>query len=98
MVEENEQILVRKKKLTALQERGVRTYPNDFFPLHTTAGLHERFAAANTEELEKLEETFSLAGRIMSLRYFGKAAFFHLQDRRETNPDTFGPEPGRMFL
>jgi lysyl-tRNA synthetase class 2 len=81
MVEENEQILVRKKKLAALQERGVRTYPNDFFPLHTAAGLHERFAAANTEELEKLEETFSLAGRIMSLRYFGKAAFFHVQDR-----------------
>ncbi|MBI3797950.1 MAG: lysine--tRNA ligase [Deltaproteobacteria bacterium] len=81
MIEENEQIQVRKKKLTALKERGVRTYANDFFPLHTAAELHQRFAAATTEELEKREETFSLAGRIMSLRYFGKAAFFHLQDR-----------------
>src|SRR5215813_370164 len=81
MVEENEQIRIRKQKLAALKERGVRTYPNDFFPLHTAAELHQRFAAASTEELEKREETLSLAGRIISLRYFGKAAFFHLQDR-----------------
>ena len=81
MVEENEQIRVRKQKLAALKERGVRTYPNDFFPLHTAAELRERFAASSTEELEKIEETFSLAGRIVSLRYFGKAAFFHVQDR-----------------
>ena len=81
MIEENEQILVRKKKLTALKERGVQTYANDFFPLHTAEELHQQFAAVATEELEKGEETFSLAGRIMSLRYFGKAAFFHLQDR-----------------
>src|SRR6266852_6259950 len=81
MVEENEQIRVRKQKLAALQERGARAYPNDFSPTHTAAALPERFAAASTEELEKIEETFSLAGRIMSLRYFGKAAFFHMQDR-----------------
>src|SRR6266545_8039586 len=81
MVEENEQIRVRKQKLAALKERGVQTYPNDFFPLHTAVELHERFAATSTEELEKIEEAFSLAGRIVSLRYFGKAVFFHLQDR-----------------
>lgn len=81
MVEENEQIRVRKQKLAALQEGGAQAYPNDFSPTHTAAALPERFAAASTEELEKIEETFSLAGRIMSLRYFGKAAFFHLQDR-----------------
>jgi lysyl-tRNA synthetase class 2 len=81
MVEENEQIRVRKQKLAVLKEGGARAYPNDFSPTHTAAALHERFAAASTEELEKTKETFSLAGRIMSLRYFGKAAFFHLQDR-----------------
>jgi lysyl-tRNA synthetase class 2 len=81
MVEENEQIRVRKQKLATLQEGGAQAYPNDFSPTHTAAALPERFAAASTEELEKIEETFSLAGRIMSLRYFGKAAFFHMQDR-----------------
>ena len=80
-MEENEQILVRKQKLAALKERGVRAYPNDFSPTHTAAVLHEQFAAASVEELARIEGTFSLAGRILSLRHFGKAAFFHMQDR-----------------
>src|SRR6266852_6586332 len=81
MVEENEQIRVRKQKLAALQEGGAQAYPNDFSPTHTAAALPERFAAVSTEELEKIEETFSLAGRIMSLLHFGKAACLHMQDR-----------------
>lgn len=80
-MEENEQILVRKKKLATLKESGARVYPNDFFPAHAAAVLQDRFAAVSAEELEKTGETFSVAGRIMSLRHFGKAAFFHLQDR-----------------
>jgi lysyl-tRNA synthetase class 2 len=81
MIEENEQILVRKQKLAALKAQETQTYPNDFFPTHTTAALLERFAEIKSEELEKLTEQFSLAGRIMSIRHFGKAAFFHIQDR-----------------
>lgn len=80
-MEENEQILVRKKKLAALKERGERVYPNDFSPTHVAAALQARFTAADAEELEKTQETFCVAGRIMSLRHFGKAAFFHVQDR-----------------
>jgi lysyl-tRNA synthetase class 2 len=80
-MEENEQIVVRKNKLAGLRESGVQTYPNDFFPSHTTTELHERFAGLSEEELAKGTETCTVAGRIMSLRHFGKAAFFHLQDR-----------------
>ncbi len=80
-MEENEQILVRKKKLAALKETGVPIYPNDFFPTRTTAALRDQFADASEEELQKGTALFSVAGRIMSLRYFGKAAFFHLQDQ-----------------
>ena len=80
-MEENEQILVRKQKLAALKASGAQVYPNDFFPSHTTADLHARFASASAEELAKGTEIVVIAGRIMSLRHFGKAAFFHLQDR-----------------
>src|SRR5439155_3037815 len=80
-MEENEQILVRKKKLSALKEKSMRVYPNDFSPTHSASVLQERFATVTTEELDKTGETFSVAGRILSLRHFGKAAFFHLQDR-----------------
>ena len=80
-MEENEQILGRKKKLSVMKERSVRVYPNDFSPTHSASVLQERFATVTTEELDKTGETFSVAGRILSLRHFGKAAFFHLQDR-----------------
>jgi lysyl-tRNA synthetase class 2 len=80
-MEENEQILVRKKKLGALRESGVQGYPNDFFPSHTAAVLLNHFAAVSEEELIKQTTTVAVAGRVMSLRHFGKAAFFHLQDR-----------------
>jgi len=80
-MEENEQILVRKQKLAALKNAGAQPYPNDFFPSHTAADLHTRFAGVSEEELAKGTEAVRIAGRIMSVRHFGKAAFFHLQDR-----------------
>jgi len=79
-MEENEQILVRKNKLAVLRENGTPVYPNDFSPSHSAFSLHERFATTSEEELGKTTETFAVAGRVMSLRHFGKAAFFHLQD------------------
>jgi lysyl-tRNA synthetase, class II len=80
-MEENEQVLVRKKKLGALQESGVQGYPNDFVPTHTASVLLTHFAAVSEEELAKTATTVAVAGRIMSIRHFGKAAFFHVQDR-----------------
>src|SRR5882672_8521504 len=81
MTEENEQILVRKQKLATFKAQGAPVYPNDFFPTHTAAALLDRFAPATEADLSQLAEQFVVAGRIMSLRHFGKAAFFHIQDR-----------------
>ncbi len=81
MTEENEQMLVRKQKLATLKAQGAPIYPNDFFPTQTTAALLDRFAEATEADLTQLTEQFVVAGRIMSLRHFGKAAFFHIQDR-----------------
>jgi lysyl-tRNA synthetase class 2 len=71
----------RRQKLAALRESGVEPYPNDFRPRHTTADVAARFSTAGDAELEALPESFLLAGRIVSRRDFGKASFFHLQDR-----------------
>jgi lysyl-tRNA synthetase, class II len=81
MTEENEQILVRKQKLATFKAQGAPAYPNDFFPTHTAAALLDRFAHATEADLTQLTEQFVVAGRVMSLRHFGKAAFFHIQDR-----------------
>src|SRR5437867_11469624 len=80
MPEDHEQIVVRRKKLQALRERGVDPYPNDFRPDHTTAEVHARLSALGEAELARTG-TLSIAGRVMALRDFGRAGFLQVQDR-----------------
>lgn len=78
---EGEEREARRLKAAALREAGVDPYRNDFRPVHSTEDVAERFLSAGPEELQEVTEEFSLAGRVMSRRDFGKASFFHLQDR-----------------
>jgi lysyl-tRNA synthetase class 2 len=80
MPDDHEQIVVRRKKLSALRERGENPYPNDFRPDHTTADVHARFGDLPEAALADAGPV-AVAGRIMALRDFGKAAFLQLQDR-----------------
>ena len=80
MSEDHEQIVVRRKKLQALRERGIDPYPNDFRPDHTTAEVHARLSALGEAELARAAP-LSVAGRVMALRDFGKAGFLQVQDR-----------------
>ena len=74
MPEDHEQIVVRRKKLQALRERGVAAYPNDFRPDHTAAAVHAHFGPLADDVLEAADPV-AVAGRIMAMRDFGKAAF-----------------------
>jgi lysyl-tRNA synthetase class 2 len=89
----------RLDKLEELRKAGVDPYPNDFRVSATTSLIRERFGDMNDDELEGVNESFALAGRIMSIRNFGKAAFFHIQDRtgqiqafiqKKTDAESFG--------
>lgn len=73
MEELNQLILQRREKLQKLREMGVNPYPYSFNRTHTSKGVIDHF-----DQLE--EQEVSLAGRIMSNRRMGKAAFFHIQD------------------
>ena len=97
-----EQMEVRRQKLLKLKESGYPLYPNDFKPTHTTSQLVSNFTAQSEEQLSALQTTFSLGGRIMGIRSFGKAAFFHLQDRKGrlqvyVRKDRVGEEDYRLF-
>ncbi|MEI6124913.1 MAG: lysine--tRNA ligase [Pseudomonadota bacterium] len=72
----------RLQKLQELRDAGINPYANSFKALHTTHDITDRFNSRTKEEVEACEQVFSIAGRIMSLRDFGKSAFFHLQDRK----------------
>jgi lysyl-tRNA synthetase, class II len=78
--DDHEQIVVRRKKLSALRERGVDPYPNDFRPDHTAAEVHAGFGSLAEETLASAAPV-AVAGRILGLRDFGKAGFLHVQDR-----------------
>src|SRR5580765_6768041 len=80
MPEDHEQVVVRRKKLQALRERGIDPYPNDFRPDHTTGEVHARFASLAPDALAAAGPA-SVAGRVMALRDFGKAGFLLIQDR-----------------
>ncbi len=82
MDETSDLVQQRIKKLEALRKDGIDPYPNDFRVTHTSRNLHEAFDSLSDDELKSVGETFSLAGRIMAIRDFGKASFIQIQDRK----------------
>ncbi len=78
---ENQYIDIRREKVRALREKGANPYPNGIRPTHTAVHIVAKHSDTDAEGLAKLDETFSLAGRIMAIRSFGKSAFVKLADR-----------------
>jgi lysyl-tRNA synthetase class 2 len=74
----------RRRKLELLRERGINPYPNDFKPDHLIIQVHQAHGNQDNEALSKLDIRYRLAGRVMAVRMFGKAAFLKLNDRSGT--------------
>jgi lysyl-tRNA synthetase class 2 len=93
----SEQVRVRFDKLHRLQERNENPYKNGFEPSALATELHQKYGEKTKEELESLAQACSVAGRIMAIRDFGKAAFVRLKDRTGLiqlfiQKDRLGPE------
>jgi lysyl-tRNA synthetase class 2 len=80
MEETNELIKQRIKKIEELREMGIKPYGDPFRASDHASELLDRYADTPKEDLEAAVVQCSLAGRIMALRDFGKAAFAHVQD------------------
>jgi len=78
---ENEQFEQRKEKLEQLKDSGINPFANDFKPGHLASELISRYGELSEDELKENSEEFSLAGRVMAIRDFGKSMFFHIADR-----------------
>ena len=79
---DSELLRKRLEKINALRAEGIDLYPNDVQVGDTTVSILERFQDADNEVLVGLNERFTLAGRLMAVRNFGKAAFINIQDRK----------------
>ena len=66
----------RYRKADALREKGGDPYPRRFETTHTCAA-----AVEGAEALIASEQSTTVAGRILQIRSFGKAAFFHILDQ-----------------
>lgn len=76
----NEVIKNRVVKACDLLDAGVPLFPNDFRKEHAVSWVLDNFGSLSAEELEAKGDVFAIAGRIVSLRSFGKVAFFHIMD------------------
>ncbi len=76
MADERELIAERERKVAELRQAGTNPYANGFSPANTTADVHAWF-----EKKEEGSPKFSVAGRIVAYRGFGKATFVKLRDR-----------------
>ena len=73
-----EQEILRIEKLDKLRQLGINPFPSEEFPTtHNTVDIFDVFKQNPDDESLK---NVSIAGRLMSIRIMGKAAFCELQD------------------
>ncbi len=83
MEEINDLIEQRLKKLNDIREIGIDPYGGKFEPEVTASYLKTTYASASKEQLEAIPAAASTAGRIISMRDFGKGCFATIQDATE---------------
>jgi len=81
----SEQQTIRREKLEELRSAGINPFPYSFDVSHHSVDIlnNESLIAEDPENTEGVERV-SVAGRIMTRRIMGKAAFFNLQDAMGT--------------
>lgn len=78
--ETNDQILVRRQKMSEIRESGLDPFGARFERTHLSEQIIDKFEGLTKEELEEAQPEVAIAGRIMTKRGKGKAGFAHIQD------------------
>jgi lysyl-tRNA synthetase class 2 len=92
----------RREKLDKFRAEGVNPFRNGLSPSFSVADLRAKWGEKTKEELEKISDVVSYAGRIMAFRHFGKAAFVTVKDRTGVlqayvSQDNLGEAPFARF-
>jgi lysyl-tRNA synthetase class 2 len=78
---EREIIAQRARKADALRALGVNPYGNGLAPRHLAADVAARYGDLPAAEIQKDPGEWSIAGRVLALKSFGKMAFLKVLDR-----------------
>ncbi|SEK97833.1 lysyl-tRNA synthetase, class II [Carnobacterium iners] len=100
--EMNDQLQVRREKMTHLRERGIDPFGGRFDRTHLSNEVHANYDKFTKEEIAEKEDVVTVAGRIMTKRGKGKVGFAHLKDCKGTiqvyvRKDTVGDEDYQTF-
>ena len=98
----NDQLLVRRQKMTSISESGLDPFGGRFERTHLSEEVRSEFDAISKEDLEEQGHEVTIAGRIMTKRGKGKAGFAHLQDfsgqiQIYVRKDAIGEEAYHLF-
>jgi len=101
MIKTSDVIQKRWLKAKELSKAGVELYPNDFKVLHDIGTIKKRLEGYNKDVSEE-KTVFVVAGRILAIRRFGKAAFLRFMDRTGelqayVKEDRVGSEAYKLF-
>ena len=76
----NDIVEQRRKKLEDLKEKNINIFPNDFIVTNTVKDVVNEIEKA-PDAITENDPVFVLAGRMMAINRFGKAAFVRFRDR-----------------
>lgn len=77
----NDQELIRRQKMNDLRAKGIDPFGKAFKRTTNSKEIFEKYGDKTKEELEVINDTAIIAGRIITKRSKGKAGFMHIQDR-----------------
>ncbi|MER1987690.1 MAG: lysine--tRNA ligase [Solibacillus sp.] len=98
----NDQLLVRRQKMTDIRENGLDPFGGRFERTHLSTEVVADFDQFDKEQLEADVKEVIIAGRIMTKRGKGKAGFAHIQDlggqiQIYVRKDAIGEEAYELF-
>lgn len=97
-----EQELVRRGKMQDLKDKGLDPFGSRYERTSNSEDIKTKYLTNTKEELEEMQVTVKIAGRIMTKRRQGKIGFMHIQDRYGQiqiflRHDTLGEEQYDLF-
>ena len=81
MRELTEQEIVRREKMQNLKDLGFDPFGDAFERDSYANELKEKYESIEHDAFEDMDDTATVAGRIMFIRKMGKASFFSIQDK-----------------
>src|SRR6476661_4378537 len=79
---ENPLRVEKRRKLQALRDAGIDPFPHTYEGKADISGIHRDFESVLQTGEAKEGSVFKIAGRLMTKRPMGKAAFCNIQDQR----------------